>query len=641
VTAPTYAWNYKVWDESFLFVLSSVLGIGTWFCLTLRRRDADLFGRQKWWWPLAVLWICAAIWLGGRFYFYLKGWDFPDLGAVLALMFGAVFGTFVARFVLQLFGPGFSTYDGLIAAATLLLLSIAYSMPSYPGLWTALFERLGGTTIKTPLLELAFAERSPRPPPYLSAAQFDAPATAFPLPNDAGQALSWFFSSMAIENNYLQRDAKYIKFVDGPAKANFATVILKDTGLVLQPLQVLVLCLHSYVNIVRDSKLTLININPATMAMLQIHHKAIESLARGYPASEKSGSFPKQQWEALTQSVKDVLNTIRTNFHIEEDLSKDCDPQKINRLIPSLSYGLDYLYLQPYLTIATAELLWVQGSRDEAVLVLAQWIDAWNCAHDTAGASTINCLVKASHTANQLPDWFLYRAEFEFSAFAFAEAGPDSPYYHAFLIDFARRFDEYVSPGIHGVALATALKACTEGKGNLFPSALADDDETGKKLIRLLIENQDSVNISQRRFLTDKQKPEINNILDKSRLVLGFPPKCLPAPPDHLSKDQAVKWIKTLSKDQAEKQINVGFLELAAAARAERIASSADDRRWARDIRKRARADIEMGQRGLLPDDPQNPATRGLADRLFEDSHEKELYMKASRALDQLNDAER
>jgi hypothetical protein len=146
-----------VWDESFIFVLSSVLSIGTWFCLTWRRKDADLFGRQKWWWPLAVFWVCAAIWLGERF--YLKGWNFPDLGVVLAFMFGGVFGTFVARFVLQLFGPGFSTYDGLIAAATLLLLSIAYSMPSYPGLWTALFERLGGTTIKTPLLELALRRK--------------------------------------------------------------------------------------------------------------------------------------------------------------------------------------------------------------------------------------------------------------------------------------------------------------------------------------------------------------------------------------------------------------------------------------------------------------------------------------------------
>jgi hypothetical protein len=631
-----------VWDESFIFVLSSVLSIGTWFCLTWRRKDADLFGRQKWWWPLAVFWVCAAIWLGERF--YLKGWDFPDLGVVLAFMFGGVFGTFVARFVLQLFGPGFSTYDGLIAAATLLLLSIAYSMPSYPGLWTALFERLGGTTIKTPLLELAFAERSPRPTSFLGAAQYDAPAPAFPLPNDAGQATSWLASSMASRNNYLQRDAKYIKFVDGPNKAKIATVILEDTSRVLQPLQVLVTCLNSYVKIVRDSKLMLININRATMAMLRIHHNAMESLARGYPESEKSGSFPKKQWDDLTISVREVLKTIHSNFQNEEDLSPFCDPQHIDGLIlPSLSYGLEYLYLQPYLTIATAELLWVQGSRDEAVPVLAQWIDAWNCAHGTAGASTINCLVKASHTANGLSDWFLYRAEFEFSAFAFAEAGPDSPYYHAFLIDFARRFDEYVSLGAHPVTLATALKACTEGKGNLFPSALANNDGTGKKLIRLLIENQDSVNISQRRFLTDKQKPEIDNILDKSRLVLGFAPECLPAPPltDPFSKNQAVKWINALSKDQAVKRINVGFLELAAAARAERISFSADDRRWATGIRKRARADIEMGLAGLVPDDPQNAATQGLSTRLFEDPHEKELYMRAFRALDQLNDAER
>lgn len=612
-----------MWDESFLFVLSSVLSIGTWICLASRREDtADLFGRRNWW-PLAVLWICAAIWLGVRF--YLKGWDFPDLGTVLALMFGAVFGTFVARFVLQLFGSGFSTYDGLIAAATLLLLSIAYSVPSYPGLWSSLFERLGVTTIKTPFLELGFAESSRKPSPFPGAAQNEGSATGIPRPNDSQEALDWLAGGVASQtNSYLQRDAKYIMFVDGIEKSKIATVILEDTSKMLRPIQVLVSCLQSYVGIVPDSKLMLIDINSATMAMLRIHHKAMKFLEHGHVVR-----LPKQEWDDLTTSVRKVLEVIHSNFKNEDNLSPMCDPQYIDLTLPSLRHGLDYL--QPYLTIATADLLWVHGSRDEAMLVLAEWIDAWNCARGTAGASSTNCPVMAvNETAKQLPDWFGYRAEFELSAIAYEVAGPDHPNYHAFLIDFANRFEKYLSRGACPVTFASLLKACTEGKGNLCPSTLADDG-TGKNLIRLLIENQDSVNVSQRSFMTDKQKPEINNILDKSRLVLSFPLECLPAT---LSTD-------FLSKDQAVKRINVGLLELAATARAERIASSADDRRWATDIRKLARADIEMGQRGLAPDDSQKPVTDGLSVRLFKGSHEKELYMKAFRALDQLNDAER
>jgi hypothetical protein len=323
-----------VWDESFISVLSSVLSIGTWICLTLRRTDADLFGRQKWW-PLAVFWICAAIWLGGRF--YLKGWDFPDLGAFLALMFGAVFGTFVARFVLQLFGPGFSTYDGLIAAATLLLLSIAYSVPSYPGLWTTLFERLGVTTIKTPFLELGFAENSRKPPPFPGAAQSEGSATGIPRPNDSQEALLWLASGVASQrNSYLQRDAKYILFVDGSDKSKFATEILEDTGKMLQPIQVLVSCLVSYVDIIPDSKLMLIDINPATMAMLRIHHKAMKFLEHDHVVR-----LPKQEWNDLTTSVRKVLEGIHSNFKNEDNLSTMCDPQYIDLTLPSLRHGLD------------------------------------------------------------------------------------------------------------------------------------------------------------------------------------------------------------------------------------------------------------------------------------------------------------
>lgn len=624
-----------MWDERFLFVLFSLLSIGT-FVLVPAGRDGATAPRR--WWPLVLLWVGAFIFLCGRI--YVKGWEFPDLGVFLSILFGVVFGTFISQFVLRLFGPGFNGYDGIITAASLLILAIAYSVPSYTTLWHSIFENLGGTTIKTPLLEFGFAESSRKPPPFAVSGDREAGIGGIPLPNDSRAALRWVSRGVGdIDKGYLARDAAYIRFIDTEEQAQTAEKILQDTAALLRPVQILVGCAVKYSEVIHDSKLMLIDVSPASVALLRLHFEVVDALkhrpeAGDDKATSASMARLKVKWQSLANAMKSVLEQIHRKVQDEQKLSSDCDQRRIDALaFPQSSNGL--LYLQPYTTIAAADLLWVHGSRDEALYVLAEWVDAWNCAHGKASLADETCVQhRADDLIKRLPNWFGYRAEFELSAIAFEVAGPENQNYNNYISDFSDRFKKYLANAAQPLVFSDLRKE--NGCAELLKKVSAsnrDHAATAKYLSKLLLENEDTVTQSQRSFVKDLQKPGIKSVLESSRMVVDFPVECVP-------KQATDHWIS----DQAVKRINVGLLELAAAARVQTIAASPDDRRWADEIRTQAREDLEFGQKKLWETSMKNApehAEHGLTSALFNSSQEKEYYTKASRALDQLNEAER
>ena len=130
-------------------------------------------------------------------------------------------------------------------------------------------------------------------------------------------------------------------------------------------------------------------------------------------------------------------------------------------------------------------------------------------------------------------------------------------------------------------------------------------------------------------------KPDISLLLEKARLLLDVGPECL------RTKDRPTEfWTENL----AVKRINIGLLEVAAASRAERIAISSDDRRWAGEIRKSALANLEQAQAAMKVFMEASDAKRQrvpLSDRLFAGAALSDSYLLATRAIDQLKEADR
>src|SRR5262249_22657683 len=146
---------------------------------------------------------------------------------------------------------------------------------------------------------------------------------------------------------------------------------------------------------------------------------------------------------------------------------------------PSSPYSLNYL--QPYVTIALADLLIAHGSPDEAAEVLVDWLDLWRCArgdHDRGG-----CRFGPVPPARGLPEWFGIRAEFDLSVLVYRLTGEANITYHDFLKTAVKHFADFANPGRpigRGVSIRGELEKCR----NRVPVALLSEDSVRVVILR-------------------------------------------------------------------------------------------------------------------------------------------------------------
>ena len=115
---------------------------------------------------------------------------FPNATSLIAIVLGAIFGSFTARFVASLFHARFGTRDPLIGASVLVLLIIAYSLPLYSSAISELISGIGLSSVKTPFLELTMHERGNQS--VTAAASGIASNTGqVPRANDPRPGLNW------------------------------------------------------------------------------------------------------------------------------------------------------------------------------------------------------------------------------------------------------------------------------------------------------------------------------------------------------------------------------------------------------------------------------------------------------------------
>lgn len=663
-----------MWNDQFLFVWASLTGIGLWLVFYQRRYGrnsgtppvpAPVTGVMTWlrnWignpsrgfaatypiWLLAI--ISGSILVLHTLAYWLRAEHFlPEVGVAATVLLGLVFGFFSAQFVARTFRRDFRLRYALIGVGSVFVLSVAYSLPVYHKEVTSLLKGIGLTSLKTGVVELTFAEHTQQPRAAVqsasSAGSGGTAATGVPHPSDPEHALKWLSRQVSDDNatTYIQADRKYISdfergYLTDHSVKDRTDWAFQEAVYFLRPVKILSDCPTDYVFVVRDSQLLLVNIKPVIEELLKVHAHARQRLDPCFRGDKKCSpeladydsdpASQEQEWKDLNAAVRKVLSEITTDFPHEVDVSK-CSPKRIDEI--SSDRALPLAYLQPYVTIALASLLWAHGSPDEGVDVLAQWLDMWSCARGTSGGRG-GCPAGRVRDAEKLPEWFALRAEFELVAATWRVAGYSNINFRDLAAGHQDRFMQFVRKSAPHMSLDTELDACNAA---VRAGASRPAQTTKTQVLDLLLSDLDTKLRAETFFVSDKQMPELENLDDQAVTLASFKPQCFP-PPDAEHPDR-YKGIL------ASYQITAGLLSLAIAERIERIAASADERHKGTEIFENAKATLRNGFRALKElRDPKREELAGKpwAVRLFEVPEWEEAYGLAVRAIDQLNASE-
>jgi hypothetical protein len=499
-----------MWDEAFLFVFGALFSISLWIVVGKRHRDVKRgksTGESNGLRRLALF--VAGIILGTYciHYWFRSGLLYPGLGALLALLIGAVVGSFTARFVWSLFEARFGAKDPLIGVSVLLLLVVVYSIPVYHRELSALSGHIGLSSIKTPVLELGFAEHSQLRSSVIPASDpaGKEKSSAVPRPNNprpALDALKHALSAESADSDYLAKDDRYILFFAGesvpdPPKGAYGKLsdpTLENVKTFFNPLKALAGCLGTYVDTFPDSQLLLVDTKPLIQLLFLFNADAYTSLIQKriykqdtvkYAADMQKialrvrdnifqalGLVPMYTYPEIAEDFFQKLQhlvgyTPALVFPRQEDLGKllrerlDAPDTRIEEFLNTCNEDKftagseepvqELTYLQPYVSIALAKLLVAHGAPDEAVEVLTQWLDLWKCVRD--GTHCRHELGeedrrKLLSDATKLPEWFRIRAEFELNVLLYHLVGEANITYRDFLKEHADHFTNYAAnPG--------------------------------------------------------------------------------------------------------------------------------------------------------------------------------------------------
>jgi hypothetical protein len=467
------------------------------------------------------------------------------------------------------------------------------------------------------------------------------------------------------ENDYLSKDARYIAFFDGPDRPGDDVIVATRTF--LRPAKILARCLRAYVDIIPDSQLLLVDIREVLHFFFRMHANAVVAL--GHNKDQPKDSMKDlidfyHLVEEVRTAVLDAIGATRDASEViggvqpvADENDDDRDPDFVKRcssdsLKPSADAARDlraFTYLQPYVTIALANLLVSHGSSDEAIDVLTQWLQLWRCARGEVTKRTqrpAKCTFGPLAAANNLPEWFGIRAEFELNVLLFQQGGEENITYRDFLLDQSKHFADYAAhprgydlrggsateaQSSAGISIREEIERCQDRKP---PSdAAAPGSNIRAIMLRSLLQNENTLLRSELHFLAGSTWTELENLHERglvlTRLTLG----CI----NPEGADSKV-WEATL----ANYKITSGLLALAIADRLGSTAASADERNRADEIKNQGKQQLRAGYRQLKvfrETDRKELAQLPWSERVFKVSQWEEACSLAERALHQLNEA--
>ena len=385
-----------MWDDKFVFVTSALFTFGMMIVIGMRRdaikagetpRFSNLLTRLI---PLVTIIVGV-----GHFFIYGKFLDHKlssiltslNVGTMLAIFLGVLTGSFSSRFIRSLFNARFGSRDPLMGALVLLVLIIVYSLPVYQQELHELLQSVHLSSVDLPLAKFQFGDRAKTPGAIAPAAgkgiQQVFP-TAIPRSSDPRPGLA-ALSAVAmprqlpssIENcdvSYvLLRDDCYIQFfatgkIDETAPHVLKDEHLKSTRDFLVPVADVADCLNRYIGIFPDAQLYVIDFSELLKWFFKLNGRARNDL----PHSDTLSIQP-EDIKNYNSAVNKVFDQVNQAFNGAEVPVKNCQ-------ISSVLTATSLSYLQPYTSIALANLLVAKGSPDKAVDVLTSWLDLWLCA---------------------------------------------------------------------------------------------------------------------------------------------------------------------------------------------------------------------------------------------------------------------
>jgi hypothetical protein len=580
-----------MWDDRFLFVTAALIAMAVVLEPRLARlqRTARFGRRHVRIGPIIIFTIALLLLLviGSHIWTHRDGSIFPNVTSVTTLLIGAAFGAFTAHFVASLFGAGFGRRDPLIGAAVLLLLSVGYSLPLYSRAISDMVGGIGLSSVKTPFLELTVRERGSKPVTAaasgVSSNSGQVPRTSDPVPG-----LTWLRNDTTLDDgenseSTLLSDERYINFFDndvfgsGEHREDIAQI-----RRFLAPARVLSECLQEYIRVLPDSGLLLVDIKPVIESMFMLHARARQDLEQIPPPREVQ--YDSSEQSLFWQEVNNVLTNVNEKFAEHRHAAVHWPAKSVQCQVqtPKENSSFKVDHRQPYGALVLADLIHAHGSPDEAIAVLAEWLN-------------MSTAFRKAYPNDRIPKWWELRVMSHISILMAEVAGQNNLAYRDFFDAYKKELEDYFEK--KNVTLDRIKMRCKDW--NSRQSALAANVSAGasgygqpdtlsveQKAFYLLLAAEDESLRTEVNFIGDEGKIERLEDLYRRAMFLGsVGEECLP---DNFHERQREGLV-------ADHQITAGLVSLTVADRMAAIALSRGDRDRSAEIAQSGEKALRAG----------------------------------------------
>jgi hypothetical protein len=353
----------------------------------------------------------------------------------------------------------------------------------------------------------------------------------------------------------------------------------------------------------------------------------------------------------LLESAEKVMNNVNENFGKDAALRvPECDTagpswSQLTKQVNDSTISLPYL--QPYASLILADLLVTHGAADEAISVLAEWLDLWRINQER--------LPDLRRPAN-LPQWFPLRVRSRISILMSNLAGSNNRAYRTFFSDYKDDLEKYISGKQHALSRDIFSDNCdrwlklSKDKGTKNSDLI--DASVEQRIFFLILQYENEWLRTEMSFLAEETQFEtLDKLYNRALVLTKMETKCFFPLSNNdlrlqLSDDEQRAFDRRLQLPDnyqhafvADGHITAGLVALAVANRMGSIARSSGDRDLARDVRRRGEDELRTGWRDLgdlVKKDRKRIQDKILPERIFLESQWERSANLATRALSHL-----
>jgi hypothetical protein len=479
-----------------------------------------------------------------------------NLGTLIAILIGAAFGSFAARFIGSLYSSEFGKRDPLIGVLILLALSVGYSLPLYSDAVSEITGRIHVSSIKTPFLELAIDTQPTKPLFGVGAVQFNENSVKI-IRDSHFVGLRWLLLDTSVDDSAstMPSDMAYIRFVES---GNLEDTKLKElegsAKIFLATSRELASCLADYERVVPNTKMLSAEVRPLTAFLFALFARAKDDVSN----SKFEGIIP-------IESYATKINQITTQTNQKFSL-----PSCTQSTARSTDKEITLSYFQPYVALVLSDLLIADGSNDAAIAVLTEWLDL-----------SASIRRKHPHTASRAEEWFQLRVASRVVLLLADLVSQNTSNYRNFFLLYKNRFESYFKSSKSPLWLDQLPTKCRD---------LRNVPSIEQKIFFLLLENEAEALRTEANFVAEEQKfDRLEELNRRARFLASVDFECLPA---YFSSEQRNAIV-------ADHLVTAGILGLIVADRMSLVAQSRGDRDRAFDVARDAERDLRAGQAEL------------------------------------------